>query len=195
MGYVVNEDKPTNSARIHDESCGYYSHRRPKNPRDGGWHGPFETKNEAFAEAWATGRSDVKAAACCVTEPGILDRAKGVIGSAKQRVRRSAEVMSGADIRRFEEFTDAVTTAVVGVHRDQAELRERLADTEQLIADLQRDQARLTDTLARLEHSTRSRNRSEQSEVASPSLWAIVFGVASVVAVLVSVAAMVIAIS
>ena len=95
MGYVVNEDKPTNSALVHDETCEHYSDRLPKAPQDGGWHGPYESEDEALAKARATGRSDVRVAKCCLAEPGILDRAKGAIGSVTQRARRSAEVISG----------------------------------------------------------------------------------------------------
>ena len=43
---------------------------------------------------------------------GFLDRAKGFAHSAKQKVSRSVEAMTGTDIRRFDEFTDATTTAV-----------------------------------------------------------------------------------
>ena len=148
------------------------SYRRP--PLDGGWLGPFETEDEALAEARATGRADVRVAECCLAEPGILDRARGAIGSATHRVRRSAEVLSGTDIRRFEEFTDAATTAVVGVHRDQAELRERLVAAEQTFDELQQRQAKLAVSLTR---------------------WVIVFGTIAAVALLASIVAVVIALS
>ena len=174
MGYVVNEDKPTNSALVHDETCEHYSDRLPKAPQDGGWHGPYESEDEALAKARATGRSDVRVAKCCLAEPGILDRAKGAIGSVTQRARRSAEVISGADIRRFEEFTDATTTAVIGVHRDQAELRERLAVAEQSLEDLQQRQAKVAESLTR---------------------WVIVFGTVAAVALLASIVAVVMALT
>ena len=194
MGYyVVNEDRRTSSALVHEESCGYYAQRQLENPRDGEWLGPFETKDEAFAEASATGRSDVKGATCCLPEPGIVDRAKGVVGSAKERVRRSAEVLSGADIRRFEEFTDAVTTAVMGVHRDQVELRERTADAERLIDDLKSEQEALSSRLSRLERSAQT--RLGNSKFSSLSPWGIAFGAISAVALLLSVIAVVMAIS
>ena len=195
MGYVVNEDKPTNSALVHNETCEYYTDRRPKTSQDGGWLGPFETEDEALAEARATGRADVRVAECCLAEPGILDRARGAIGSAAHRVRRSAEVMSGADIRRFEEFTDAATTAVIGVHRDQAELGERLAATEQSLDELQQGQAKLAKSLTRVEHSILARAESEGSRAASRSRWTIAFGVVSAVALLLSIVAVMIALS
>ncbi len=195
MGYVVNEDKPTNSALVHNDTCAHYNNHLPKLPQDGGWHGPFETENEALAKARATGRAGVRVAECCLAEPGILDRAKGAIGSATHRVRRSAEVMSGADIRRFEEFTDAATTAVIGVHRDQAELRERLASTEQSLNELQQGQAKLVESLASVEHSLRAQNDSEESGASSLSPWTIAFGAMSAVALLLSILAVVMAVS
>ena len=195
MGYVVNEDKPTNSAIVHRETCEHYIERRPKNPQDGGWLGSFETEDEAFAEAQDTGRADVRGAQCCLAETGILDRAKDAIGSATHRVRRSAEVMSGADIRRFEEFTDATTTAVIGVHRDQTELRERLAAAEQSLDELQQDQVKLAESLTRVEHSIGTRAESEESRAASQSRWTIAFGAVSGVALLLSIVAVVVAVS
>ena len=39
----------------------------------------------------------------------VFDRAKGVIGSARRQVSRSVDVVTGEDIRRFDEFTDATT--------------------------------------------------------------------------------------
>ena len=74
---------------------------------------------------------------------GTFDRAKSVIGSAKQKLSRSVDVMTGADIRRFDEFTDATTRAVVGVHQDLSELREQVE--------------RLTERIDQLEQSIRRR--------------------------------------
>ncbi len=108
--------------------------------------------------------------------PGILGRVGAAAGAAKQSVRRSAEVMSGADIRRFEEFTDAATTAVIGVHRDQTELREQLARTEQSVHALQQ------------EHTTRRGNTERVKQ--SPSPWVIASGAVSVVALALSIVAL-----
>ena len=195
MGYVVNEDKPTDSAHVHRETCEYYTERLPKTPKDGGWLGPFKTEDEAFAKARATGRTDVGGSQCCFAETGLLDRAKGVVGSVRRRVERSAEVMSGADIRRFEEFTDAATTAVIGVHRDQAELREHLTATEQSLDELQQGQAKLVEILASIEHSVRARTESEERSTSSLSPWTIAFGAMSAVALLLSIVAVVMAVS
>ena len=86
-------------------------------------------------------------------KPSILDRVGDAADAARQSVQRSAEVMSGADIRRFEEFTEAATTAVIGVHQDQADLREQLAAKEQSLRNLQQDQAKLQEQLAHAEQS------------------------------------------
>ena len=194
MGYVVNEDRPTDSAHVHDETCGYYTDRPPKVPGDGGWLGPFETRDEAFAEARATGHSDVQGAGCCLAERGIMGTAKNVVSSVSQTVRQSADVMSGADIRRFKEFADAVTTAVIGVHRDQSDSRERLRVAEQSVGDLQSGQVDLVERLSRLERTTHSLIRHKRTDTASPSVvWTIAFGVTSVAALVLSVAAIVMA--
>ena len=86
-------------------------------------------------------------------KPGILDRVGDAAGAAKQRVQRSAEVMTGVDIRKFEDFTEAATTAIIGVNQDQAELREQLAAKEQSIHALQQGQATLRDDIARIKYT------------------------------------------
>ena len=67
-------------------------------------------------------------------QPGILGRVRSAVGTVKQTAKSSAEMMTGADIRRFEEFVDATTTVVVGMHRDQRELDKRLAQLERQTA-------------------------------------------------------------
>ena len=86
-------------------------------------------------------------------KPSILDRVGDAAGAARQRVQRSAEVMTGADIRKFEDFTEAATTAIIGVHQDQAELREQLAAKGQSVHDLQQEQAKLRDDIARVKYT------------------------------------------
>ena len=84
---------------------------------------------------------------------GVFDRAKGVIGSARRQVSRSADVMTGADIRRFDEFTDATTRAVVGVHQDLSDLREEFGRTHRVVDDIQERQQDLTERIDRLEQA------------------------------------------
>ena len=109
-------------------------------------------------------------------KPGILDRVGAVGAAARQRVQRSTEVMTGADIRRLEEFTETATRVVIGVHQDQAELREQLAAKEQSIHALRQNQAALRDDLARVKHG--------------PSPWVVASGAVSIIALAVSILAL-----
>ena len=83
----------------------------------------------------------------------VFDRAKGVIGSARRQVSRSVDVVTGEDIRRFDEFTDATTRAVVGVHQDLSELREEFGRTHRAVDDIHERQEHLTERLDQLEQS------------------------------------------
>lgn len=51
-----------------------------------------------------------------VESQGTVDRVRDAIGSARQAASRSIDLVTGADIRRFDDFTDAATTIVVGLH-------------------------------------------------------------------------------
>ena len=62
---------------------------------------------------------------------GLSGRLRRAAGSAGKRVVGSAQAFAGADIRQFQDFADAATTVVVGVHRAQAEMNDRLASVEQ----------------------------------------------------------------
>ena len=58
-----------------------------------------------------------------VQRPGISDRLRAVAGRVSERAIGTADTVTGVRFRQqFEDFTEAVTTAVVGVHRDQAEM-------------------------------------------------------------------------
>ncbi len=59
-------------------------------------------------------------------------RLRSTFLSARQAFGRSFDQLTGAEFRRqFEEFSNVVTTTVLGIHRDQLELSERLARIEQ----------------------------------------------------------------
>ncbi len=66
MTYYVNEDRPTNSTRVHRADCYYYVHRVSKIPKDGRWHGPFETLETALEGARQTGRKHVSRCKICL---------------------------------------------------------------------------------------------------------------------------------
>ena len=57
---------------------------------------------------------------------GLMDRARGVLDTA-----------TGQDIRRFEEFVEAATTVLVGVHRDQETLRSEVTGLEESVRQRQ----------------------------------------------------------
>ena len=85
----------------------------------------------------------------------LFDRAFGVIGSTKQKVSRSVDVMTGADIRRLDEFTDATTRAVVGVHQDVSELQGEVVRVQRVVDDMRASQQRQTERIERLEQIDR----------------------------------------
>ena len=63
---------------------------------------------------------------------------RGTFRSARQAFARSLDRVTGAEFRRqFEEFTNVVTTTVLGIHRDQSELSDRLTRIEQIQASSQ----------------------------------------------------------
>lgn len=63
------------------------------------------------------------------TDSGPLNSA---FVSARQAFGRSFDRLTGAEFRRqFEEFSNVVTSTVLGIHRDQSELSDRLAKIEQ----------------------------------------------------------------
>ena len=59
------------------------------------------------------------------------------LSTARETVKRSAEVMSGSDIRRLDEFTDAVTRVLMGLYRENQEQVERITRLEQTVSELQ----------------------------------------------------------
>ena len=78
--------------------------------------------------------------------------------STGQVIQRSSEVLTGADLRRFDEFTEAVTRVVVGLHQDQADIDQRVAQLEQESADIRQFQTELAGRMAQLEQERKGRN-------------------------------------
>ena len=57
----------------------------------------------------------------------------GRFQTARQAVGRSFDRVTGTESRRqFEEFSSVVTTTVLGVHRDQSDLRQRVEELERI---------------------------------------------------------------
>ena len=119
------------------------------------------------------------------SKPGIGERFRESIRSAGESVTGTADTITGVQFRRqFEDFTDAVTTAVVGVHRDQGELRERLEELEAAgkSDDTSQQLAALQERQDKLESADKS---------GGPSALVIVFGIVSVLALMLSIIAVV----
>ena len=70
--------------------------------------------------------------------------------AARQNLQRAGDVLTGADLRKFDEFTEAVTRVCVGLHRDNLELKEQVARLEQQLEEstlAQKDLAARLDVL------------------------------------------------
>jgi hypothetical protein len=62
------------------------------------------------------------------------------LASTRDTVSESFDKLSGAQFREeFERFSDAVTKVILGIHRDQAELRAQLGRLDKRVTELQAD--------------------------------------------------------
>ena len=61
----------------------------------------------------------------------------GQLNTARRMVKRSTEVISGSDIRRLNEFTDAATRVLMGLYRETVEQADRITRLEQTVSQLQ----------------------------------------------------------
>ena len=111
--------------------------------------------------------------------PSLFGRVLGGIDSAKQQVSRSVDVLSGADIRRFDEFTDATTRAVVGVHQDVSELQGEVVRVQGVVDDMRASQQRQTERIERLEQI--DRRTSLTPWIAGAAALALVLSIVAVV--------------
>ena len=64
---------------------------------------------------------------------GVSDQ----LSTARETAKRSTEVISGSDIRRLDEFTDATTRVLMGLYRETTEQAERITRLEQIVSQLQ----------------------------------------------------------
>ena len=80
------------------------------------------------------------------------------LDSARETLQRSGEVFTGADIRQFDDFTDAVTRVALGLHRDQADMAQRLTQLEQSIYEVREIQTQLAEQLASIERMVASQS-------------------------------------
>ncbi len=126
---------------------------------------------------------------------GIGRRLREAVGGGGEMVTGTADTVTGVQFRRqFEDFTDTVTTTVVGMHRDQAKLGEHQAELRERLNALEAayKPSDPTPLLAELQERL---DLLERAEVAgkiggTPSL-AIVFSVVAALALALSVVAVV----
>lgn len=85
------------------------------------------------------------------------------LDSVRQGLQRSGEVITGADLREFDDFTDAVTRVAVGLHRDQADMDSRLARLEQSIGEIRQLQDELSERLAIVEQLVAGQNGTDSA--------------------------------
>lgn len=129
--------------------------------------------------------------------PGLGGRLRDAVGSVGETVTGTADTITGLQFRKqFEDFTDAVTTAVVGVHRDQGDLRERVDalesahqsdPTPQQVAELQ-------GRVDALESAGNTPERAAKPEKSGPakgrSTLIVAFGLVSALALLLAILAL-----
>jgi hypothetical protein len=66
---------------------------------------------------------------------GEETRFRGTFDAVGKGMAGAIDKATGRDFRlQFEEFTDAVTTSILGIHRDQTDLRKRIERLEQDIS-------------------------------------------------------------
>ncbi len=67
---------------------------------------------------------------------GVMGRLRGALGSGGKSVVGTYDTVTGAKFQKqFNEFTDAVTTTVIGVHQSQEEQLKKLALLEERLND------------------------------------------------------------
>lgn len=103
----------------------------------------------------ASDREKGEAAGAAEAGPGLMGRLLGVPRAVGDGVSGAVDAATGHTFReQFEEFTDAVTTTVIGVHHDQAKLTAKMALLDeamaQEIAGVRQEQAGLHEQLSSL---------------------------------------------
>ena len=108
-----------------------------------------------------------------VTEFGdiILQRAphldtpedSGEGGGLMGRVKSVFDTATGQDIRKFEEFVEASTTVLVGLHRDQTAQAEKQTQLESGIEDVRQAQDAIDSKQAQLEDGIRDVRRVQEA--------------------------------
>jgi len=129
--------------------------------------------------------------------PGLGYRLRDAVGSVGETVTGTADTITGLQFRKqFEDFTDAVTTAVVGVHSDQGDLRERVdaLETDRQTDPTPQQVAELQGRVDALEAAGATPERVEKPEkpgqAKGRSPLTVAFGVVSALALLLAILAL-----
>ncbi len=133
---------------------------------------------------------------------GLLGRMRQGFDAARGRAVSAADTVTGVQFRRqFEDFTEAVTTAVVGVHRDNEELKDQTDQLNTVVASTQREQEELRGEVDHLntvvastqrgqEELTEKFSQLEQRQQAYlPPSFVVAFGIMSTLALIFSIVA------
>lgn len=98
-------------------------------------------------------------------ETGLWGRVRQGLGVTRDRAAGAVDTITGIQFRRhFEDFTEAVTTAVVGVYRDNDELKQQTDQLGVEVANAQREQVELRNSLDQLNSAVANTQR-EQVEL------------------------------
>ena len=94
----------------------------------------------------------------CTSGTGTPTKAAAEVASQPAQemvegVQRTGDVLTGANLRKFDDFTEAVTRVCVGLHRDNVDLRSQLARLEQQLEESNQAQKGLAARLEALEGS------------------------------------------
>ena len=105
----------------------------------------LQRSNEAIAETADSVKQGMQQTGTTVSE---------ATETARQNLQRSGEVLTGADLRKFDEFTEAVTRACIGLYHDELDSRKRLELLEELINQVAQTQGEIIERLTQLERSS-----------------------------------------
>ena len=112
----------------------------------------LQRSGEAISDATDTARQGLQRSGEAISD---------ATDTARQGLQRSGEVFTGADIRKFDDFTEAVTRVCVGLHQDNVQLRERIIHLEHALEESNRAQADLMERVAVLEGKTTDKPSSQ----------------------------------
>lgn len=116
---------------------------------------------QALNRSRQAAREGMRRADEVITESAERAGVSEQLDSARRNLQRSGEVLTGADIHQFDDFTDAVTRVLIGMHRDQAAMARRLTLLENVVKEILILNPELVERLATIEQTATSQFLSE----------------------------------